>query len=250
MKRRLFFILAVVLMISSLHVNSQFLVSRKDSIPLANDTIIKLTLPKYRGNIQWQKSHDGVHWNDLVNSNADTLRVKPSVEALYRAKITDGNCLPLYSDTVGIVTRDTVASNYVIPSASGCALISDSTDLSEGRYIYVGSAAKEIFETGKVIIDTTCYAIRKITDVLVRGDTVITTTAQATLEDIFLDTSFKLSTSMIRPVQNLKSASPGAITRALTDDEGFIHPVSVVYRSEEGKVLKKASVFDQKTAGP
>lgn len=248
MKRKIFFILASVLMISSIHAYGQALITKSDSISLANDSIVRLALPQYRGNVQWQKSPDGINWNALEVNHSDTLKVKPSVEALYRAAIKEGTCLPVYSDTVGIISNDTIVSNYIIPSNSGAVLISDSVDLSVGRYIYVGSSDESLFETGKVIIDTTSRVIRKVTDVIQKDDTIITLTGQATLEDIFQEASFKLSTSMYQPAQNLKSASPEDITRSLTDEEGFIHPVSVTFRDEEGKVLKKASIFDQNAA--
>jgi len=210
------------------------------------------TLPEARGNILWQKSLDSKSWINLEAETKDTLLVKSEVEALYRAIVTDGTCLPVISDSVGIVTSDSITRNLINPNSLGLKLISDSTDISNGDYIYTGSDNINSFEIGKVIIDEPSGGtIRRITDIKQTGDSVIVKTEQATMEDLFINKSFKLSTEMIYPSQNLKSASLEEIEKFLTDDKGFIHPVKVTYKTEEGKKIKSASIFteNQNTQG-
>lgn len=222
----------------------QYLITRSDSISIQQDTIVKLVVPNYRGNIVWQKSPDGIYWNTLSDATSDTLLVKSETEAMYRAMVMDGNCLPVFSDTAVIVRNDTISTNIIIPSNSGSVLVSDSIEISEGKYVYIDKLQETDFETGKIIIDSSNRSLRKITDLIKKGDTITAKTEQATLEDIFQDVAFKLSTSMMPPAQKLKSASMTELTKALTDADGYIHPISISYHREDGTVLKKASVLD------
>lgn len=246
MKRYIFLIISLVLFISSFKTNGQVLITKNDSIPLGQDTIVNIILPGTRGDIQWQKSLDSKNWIDIEGKNNDTISVKTDIEALYRAIVTDGTCLPVISDSIGLVTGDSITKNYVNPSTLGFELISDSTDISDGNYIYTGTNNSNGFEIGRVIIDEQSGGkIRRITELLQNGDTTVTKTEQATMEDLFINTSFKLSTDMIYPTQNLKSANFMEVEKAVTDDEGFIHPVEVYYSSKDGTLIKSASIFTE-----
>lgn len=247
MKRNIFIIISLVLLIASIKTNGQALITKNDSIPLGQDTLINIVLPEARGNIQWQKSVDAKSWINLEAETKDTLLVKSNTEAMYRAVVTDGTCLPVISDTVGVVALDTISTNFLTPSSAGFNLVSDSASISGGTYIYTGATETTGFETGKIIIDEQSATIRRITDVIQNGDTITTKTEQATLEDLFIDASFKLSTSLMQPKADLKSATLEEISKALTDENGFIHPVSVTFFDEDGKKLKSASVLDNQT---
>jgi len=101
------------------------------------------------------------------------------------------------------------------------------------------------FNTGSVItvdVDTMGY-LRKVVSSQVDGNTVVLQTEQAYLNDVFVDKDFKLNTELIEPNQLLKSTSSNwEISRALTDEEGYIHPVEIIYRDAEGRVLKKSAL--------
>ena len=246
MKRNIFLIISLVLLIAASKTNGQALITKNDSIPLGQDTLINIVLPEARGNIQWQKSLDSKSWINLAIETNDTLLVKSDVEALYRAIVTDGTCLPVISDSIGVVTKDSITKNYVNPITLGLELVSDSIDISNGNYIYTGTDNTNGLEIGKVIIDEPSGGtIRRITDIIQTGDMTSVKTEQATLEDLFINTSFKLSTELIYPSQNLKSASVVEIEHALTDKDGFIHPLRVISKSPEGKVLKSASALSK-----
>ncbi len=87
----------------------------------------------------------------------------------------------------------------------------------------------------------TAGLIRKVNSVSYNSGTYICSTEQATLKDVFCTANFKLSTKVISPSYALKSSmSNQEISEALTDDDNFIHPVSVAYTTKDGKTTKSA----------
>ena len=248
MKNKILSIISLALIICSLKSNSQTIVIKNDSIPLGQDSVILFTLPEVRGNIQWQKSLDSENWIDIKDETKDTLVVKSDIEAMYRAVVSDGICLPVASDSAGIITTDTINQNFVDPVSIGLNLISDSTNIANGEYIYIGTDNTDEFEIGKVIVDEQSGGtIRLISEVSQRGDTITTQTEQGTMEDVFLDDDFNLSTEIIYPEGNLKSASMEELSKMLTDEEGFIHPVAVFDITPDGRMLKSASIYSRET---
>jgi uncharacterized protein (TIGR02145 family) len=251
MKRYIIIIAFWVMSIYSFRTYGQTIVTKNDSIAVEQDSVIKIILQEARGNIQWQKSLNSTNWYNLENETTDTLLIKPEIEAIYRAVVTDGTCLPAISDSVGVVTYDTINTNYINPNYLGLELISDSSELSNGKYTYTGNDNTNEFEVGKVIFDEQSGGtIRIITDIIQNGDTINFQTEQATMEDLFYDANFKLSTEMIYPSNDLKSASISEISKLLTDQDGFIHPVEVIYKSTDGKILKSASIFNERGGIP
>lgn len=249
MKQQIFPVILIFLAMYSFNSLGQAIVTKTDSIPLGQDSLIKVTLQDARGNIQWQKSLNSTNWFDLEDETQDTLLIKSDSEAIYRAVVTDGTCLPVYSDSVGVVTADTLNTNLVNAKNLGLVLVSDSTELSNGKYIYTGMDKTNAFEVGKVLFDEESGGtIRTITSIYQHGDTIAVQTDQATMEELFYDSEFKLSTEMIYPSEDLKSASMSEISRILTDKDGFIHPVEVFYELSDGTMLKSASIFTGRTS--
>lgn len=252
MKIRNLLLVCLVLLVSTLNINGQTVLTKTDSLPLGQDTLINFVLNKARGNIQWQKSLDSKSWIDLKGETKDTLIIKPDVEALYRAIVSDGLCLPVVSDTVGIITSDSISKSYVDSEKMNLTLVSDSMDISNGNYIYIGVDSVYELEVGKVIVDEQSGGtIRRITELSQNTDTIKAKTEQATMEDLFLEDSFNLSTEMIYPSGDLKSISSVQLEKLLTDEEGFIHPVEVIDLLSDGTVLKSTSIFSESknTAG-
>jgi len=238
-------LLVLISIFATSSVFAQKLYTRNDSILITQDSIT-IKAASHKGNIQWQRSLDNKTWINLEGKTTDSLKVKPDVEAIYRAKVAEGTCLPVYSDSVAVVTADTITKNYIDPSKTGLILISDTTKISNGNYIYTGADNSKDFEIGKVIIDEQSGGtIRRIIDVQKQGDTLSVKTIQANLEDLFQGASFKLSTNMVYPSQNLKNASLKEIGMALTDKDGYIHPMEVIYSSETGTRLKSTSIFSK-----
>ncbi len=58
-----------------------------------------LNLNGYKhGNIQWQKSSDGMNWESIKGAEGGLLEVE-DLTLYYRAMVTDGTCRPWFSDT-------------------------------------------------------------------------------------------------------------------------------------------------------
>jgi len=222
---------------------AQKIYTRNDSIPITKDSVTFQAGP-HKGNIQWQKTLDNTNWINLEGKTTDSIKVKSNVEAMYRAKIIEGTCLPVYSDSVAIVTHDSISKNFILPDKLGLVLVSDSLKLSKGNYIYTGAIHSPAIDIGQIIIDKQAGGtLRMITNTYKNGDTLRVETKQATMQDLFYNTSFKLSTEAMTPSESLKNASFKEIQKALTDDKGFIHPASIICIDSDGKVLKNASIF-------
>jgi hypothetical protein len=75
------------------------------------DSLI-LIIRQHRGDVQWEKSSDCENWIEISDGHSDTLHLGTDTLAYYRAKVTEGTCLPLYSDTI-LVTNS--SNKRVIP---------------------------------------------------------------------------------------------------------------------------------------
>lgn len=95
-------ILVLLIFFATTSAYAQKLYTRNDSIPITQDSVTLKAGP-YRGNIQWQKSLDNKNWLNLEGKITDSLKVKPDTEAMYRAKVAEGTCLPIYSDTASLI---------------------------------------------------------------------------------------------------------------------------------------------------
>jgi len=95
------FILITLLAIPFQHINSdpvRFNNSFSEKA-VSSDSLL-LILNKLRGDIQWEKSSDCNNWIEINTLHSDTLHIGTDTLAYYRAKVTEGTCLPLYSDTI------------------------------------------------------------------------------------------------------------------------------------------------------
>jgi hypothetical protein len=92
--------LLIIFLMVSQAAFSQIIVIKGDTIQVTEDTI-RFIVPDFRGEINWHWSNDGVIWFDVENSS-DTLLLESYKEnyKFYRAKITDINCAPVFSDTI------------------------------------------------------------------------------------------------------------------------------------------------------
>lgn len=82
--------LIVILLCISSFLHSQTTVCQGDTVYFSTTA--------YRGDIQWQESVDSVQWNDIPGATTDTLVVIAAATSYYRAAVTEGTCLPVYSD--------------------------------------------------------------------------------------------------------------------------------------------------------
>ena len=90
-------------------------------------------------------------------------------------------------------------------------------------------------------LDTAGF-IRKVTGVLTNPDgTILLETEQATMNELFINKSFTLNTELIEPSPSVRMKSSGSradISRALTDENGHIHPVKLIYHYKTGNKIK------------
>lgn len=76
---------------------AQSLFTETDSIKITGDNL-NLTVPEYRGNIQWQYSPDSLFWIDIFEKTSDTLLLDSlTLPGYFRAEIKEGNCDPIHS---------------------------------------------------------------------------------------------------------------------------------------------------------
>ena len=104
---------------------------------------------------------------------------------------------------------------------------------------YTGKEPKFIENASVIVVDLdTIGYLRKVVSVQKQGNTINLVTKQAYFSDVFKSKSFKLSTKSYVPNTSLQKTSTNAeISKALTDENGFIHPEKVVYHSRLGKVI-------------
>ena len=117
-----------------------------------------------------------------------------------------GHCDPYYSDTTHVSVYS-LKENVVIINPDELELISNSTELENGIYRYVGEQGE--IEVGSVIIGNQGDGyLRKVISILASNDTLVLETQQATMEDVFDD--FYLQDEIIITLdQNKKSMQGG-----------------------------------------
>lgn len=100
-----------------------YLKARSDSISLENDSVM-LFIDNYRGIIDWQASSDLVNWVSLNKSN-DTLALRIDSSAYYRARIIEGSCSPVMSDTAFLIEKVTVtgSNQFTVDGKGGVFLL-------------------------------------------------------------------------------------------------------------------------------
>lgn len=87
-------VISVFIIITMLAIPFQYILS----YPVSDSLV--LVIKKHRGDIQWEKSSDCENWIEISTAFSDTLSIGIDTFAYYRAKVTEGTCMPLYSDTI------------------------------------------------------------------------------------------------------------------------------------------------------
>ncbi len=128
----------------------------------------------------------------------------------------------------------------------------DDFNLDNGTVTISFTGEAPSFQTGSVLtidMDTMGY-LRKVVSMQKSSSSVVLQTEPAFFTDVFVDRDFNLKTDLYEPSIQLKSTSPNTlISRALTDAEGYIHPVEIIYHHKNGEITKK-SALDFKSDGP
>ncbi|MBU0486419.1 MAG: T9SS type A sorting domain-containing protein [Bacteroidetes bacterium] len=64
-----------------------------------------LTLPEYRGELQWQESNDSISWTDIPGATIQPYRIIFSSPAYYRAQVAEGTCDTVYSPVTHVLQK-------------------------------------------------------------------------------------------------------------------------------------------------
>ena len=125
-KHCIILLLAATFFMSSGHINGQektdYIVA--DSVLYKGDTAQIELNDSVRGTIQWQRSHETDSWEDIEGENETELLQQITDTVFFRAKITEDDCEPIYSEAVRI--------DIGIPTA---AFTSDTANIAEGDTI-------------------------------------------------------------------------------------------------------------------
>jgi PKD repeat protein len=102
MKQRILLIGFILLQFADLNVYGQLAITKNDTIIIHNDSLV-LKINKVRGDVSWQFSKDALNWIDLKEVIGDSMLIsKIDSSGFYRAKIVDGNCDPVFSDSISV----------------------------------------------------------------------------------------------------------------------------------------------------
>jgi len=93
-------ILVFVASFSQISLFSQIVIHKKDTLIYPEQPII-LKTNDFRGEISWEYSTNLMKWDSLQLQEADSIQIiRIDSTTYYRAKITEGTCMPIYSDTI------------------------------------------------------------------------------------------------------------------------------------------------------
>ncbi|MBS4013618.1 MAG: hypothetical protein KGZ97_07640 [Bacteroidetes bacterium] len=227
-------VIASILILAGLEAYPQkaFLFGADATVPKTDSVVIRLN--GYVGEIQWQKTHELIgkdDWVNIPNATFDTLVFIADTTTFFRAQVISGHCDPFYSDTTFInVYKQN--NNVLIVNDNDLTLVSDSTQLANGIFVYEGDASE--IEIGSVIVSSIGEGyMRIVTGIQSKNSkTIVLETEQAVLTDVIQE--INLSDSLV-----------------LTFDEGDkryakakpIH-VQPLYLIEGAKIKPDKSGFD------
>jgi len=105
-------IMALCCLLISSGVSSQHKLIVTEYNHLTGDTA-NVMINEHRGNVQWEKSIDQVSWTDIPGATSDTLFYIIDGLVNIRAKISEGTCIPIYTDTLNIMVLAALVTDSV-----------------------------------------------------------------------------------------------------------------------------------------
>ena len=184
---------------------------------------ISLSIENPDGSIQWQTSRNLRDWKELKGETRTDLHLKIDSNAYYRAKIIDGTCDPVFSDTTLVIkyySNETVDSLDTFNDLEINRILLDTTDIvyeiaridstSQSFPVYYLSTSSDIsmIEVGDIIIDNlgnnTAYRVIDIQEnTLKKGTNGKFLTAIASGFDfLFPNKEYRITTPTNRAKQN------------------------------------------------
>ena len=164
---------------------------------VAKSDSVVIRLQGYVGEIQWQKTHELIgkdDWVNIPNATYDTLVFIADTTTFFRAQVISGHCDPFYSDTTFINVYKQNDKVFIVEN-NELTLISDSTQLSNGIFIYEGDASD--IEIGSVIVSSIGEGyMRIVTGIQTKSrNTIVLETEQAVITDVIQE--INLSDSLL-----------------------------------------------------
>ncbi|MFN8206851.1 MAG: fibrobacter succinogenes major paralogous domain-containing protein [Bacteroidales bacterium] len=220
-------LLSAVFLLAPLFIFAQGIYFGPKSTYNEHDSVI-IALKGYTGQLQWQKSYDGILWFNLPGETQDSLLFIADSTTLFRASVTAGWCGPYISDTACITVTRMNKKAEIIDSSSP-RLVSGEQDLLQGRYVFETSDTS-LYHPGDVLVSSADSGyIRKVKQVMLQNDSLILETEQGTLEDVFCE--IELGDSVLLTIDSRK--------------QGYINgvpvPMRVVYMIEGAHLKSKGS---------
>lgn len=127
-----------------------------------------------------------------------------------------------------------ISPNFLAFDEENWSLLSYDSYSGDAVLSYTGE--KPDFIAGKTVTtlsnDTIGYFLRKITEIQENGNILMLKTSRADMEDVFMNKSFTLNTTGMSLRKGVSLRSAADISKALTDEQGHIHPVEYIIRSK------------------
>ena len=190
------------------HVFSQTkVVINADTLKYTSDSI-QFILDDVRGDVQWQYSEDSINWVDMPEHKDDSLFIYVDSTSLYRAKITDGTCNPVYSDTLKIIedTVTIVKSNVIVIDSVDWHAYLDTSKSDSVIYTFHNNVnAEDSIVPGCIIVSNADDGyLLKVTDIVVLEDTVEIHTTQGTLVEVFKQAIIRFEKELTSEDKNME----------------------------------------------
>ena len=202
-----------------------------DSTIYKGDSVI-LHIEEFRGDIQWQRSFDLDVWDSIPGASYDSLKMVADTSSYFRAKVTEGNCNPIFSDTIHLNVVK-LSNKSILINNVGASLLSDSTEQAQGTYKYeFGDSIPELDAGNVLVSDSGQGYMRIITNVTQAGGQYIVETEQARLVDVIDECNIQDSIKLL--INSLKSAYVN----------GIPIPAKVIYLEKGVKLKSKGSGLD------
>jgi uncharacterized protein (TIGR02145 family) len=156
----------------------------------------------YRGDIQWQSSGDSITWVDILGENQELINYIPYTGIQWlRTKIIEQDCPEFLTKPIFINAYDSsqieLDTSIIIIDSLQLFFEPDSIQQLEGVYQYSNVSDQTEIKPGDIIIGTTDDGyLRRVKYSVLNDSILILYTSQATLSDIFADTSFEFSLEM------------------------------------------------------
>jgi uncharacterized protein (TIGR02145 family) len=215
------------------------------AIGALNSGILGTSIQDNNSNISGSfKSSFHLSESDFSFNEGDSLRVSIYKNEYYSRpkvfEIVESDLIAFVFDVSDVETFGTSDGYVSLDEETQDVLVYEPTS----GEVQITSANQELeINPGDIItvdVDTTGF-LRKVVKVEDENGVITLETEQAYLNDIFVNTNLKLNTEFREPQVSLKSASALQIINALTDDNGYIHPVEVIYYDKLGKITKKSA---------